>query len=409
MPFELFVALRYLVARRRQAFISLISFVSVLGVTVGVTALVIALALMTGLQGELRDRMLSSTAHIFVYKPAESGIENAAAAIEELRRNIPDITGAAPVVWGKALIRTGKADSFVTLKGVDPALESSVTDVARQMKSGSLAALANPGNGPDGILIGDQLARLLGVRVRDSVTVLTPEGTLSPMGIMPRTRTLRVVGIFSLGLIDIDSSYAFVSLPVAQRLVGHERADFIQLRVADIWSAPRVAREIEQRFGETYIAQDWADMNQSLFSALWLEKVALAITIGLIVMVAALNIIASLVLMVMEKSRDIAILKTMGASARSIMIVFMLQGVVIGAMGTIAGAALGRGTSYVLDRFKLVSIPIDVYQISYVPFRIETEDFLLVVGGALVICFLATIYPSRQAARLDPAEALRYG
>jgi lipoprotein-releasing system permease protein len=408
LPFELHVALRYLVARRRQAFISLISFVSALGVTVGVTALIIALALMTGLQGELRDRMLGSQAHIFVYKPSESGIVDQAAAMRELRQ-VPGVTGAAPVVMGKALIRTGQADGFVTIKGIDPELESSVTDMGRRMRAGSLAALGRSGDGLDGIAIGNELARQLGVQVGDSVTLLTPEGTLSPMGLMPRSRTLQVVGIFSLGLLEFDSAYAVVSLPVAQRLVGHDHADYIQLRVADVYAAPRIADDIQHRFGGAYIAQDWADMNQSLFSALWLEKVALAITIGLIVMVAALNIIASLVLMVMEKSRDIAILKTMGASARSIMIVFMLQGLLIGAIGTFAGAVLGRGAALVLDRYKLVSIPMDVYQISYVPFRIETSDFLLVLGCALVICFVATIYPSRQAARLDPAEALRYG
>jgi lipoprotein-releasing system permease protein len=408
MPFELFVALRYLVARRRQAFISAISFVSALGVAVGVAALIIALALMTGLQGELRDRMLGSTAHMFVYKPAESGIADPAASIAELRK-VPGVIGAAPVVLGKALVRTDRGEAFVTIKGIDAAQEPSVTDVTRQLTEGSLDALTSSGNGPDGIAIGVQLARQLGVKVNDSLILVTPEGTLSPMGMMPRMRTLKVVALFSSGLLEFDSAYAILAIDVAKRLAGHEHVDFIQLRVDDIYAAPRIAAQIMDRFNRSYIAQDWVDMNQSLFSALWLEKMAISITIGLIVMVAALNIIASLVLMVMEKSKDIAILKTMGASGRSIMIVFMLQGVLIGAIGTTTGAVLGRGVAYVLDRYRLIHIPTDVYQIAYVPFRIETEDFLTVIVCALAICFLATLYPSRQAARLDPAEALRYG
>jgi lipoprotein-releasing system permease protein len=408
MPFELFVAVRYLVARRRQAFISLISLVSALGVAVGVTALIIALALTTGLQGEMRDRMLGSTAHIFAYKPAESGVADVAATIKELE-TLPEVIGAAPVVLGKALVRTDRSEAFVTLKGVDPTLEPSVTDVRRHLRAGSLEALTASGEGPDGIAIGIDLASSLGVKVNDSIVLLTPEATLSPMGPMPRTRTLKVVAIFGFGLFEVDNAYAMVSLPVAQRLVGHEHADFIQLRIRDIYRAPQVAEEIMTRFGKRYIAQDWVDMNQSLFSALWLEKMAISITIGLIVMVAALNIIASLVLMVMEKSRDIAILKTMGASARSITIVFMTQGVLIGAIGTFSGAVLGRASAFVLDRYQLVKIPSDIYGVSYIPFRIDTDDFVLVIVSALVICFLATIYPSRQAAKLDPAEALRFG
>ena len=243
----------------------------------------------------------------------------------------------------------------------------------------------------------------------DVVTVLTPEGTLTPMGVMPRARSLRVAGIFQLGLYEFDSAYAVVSLPVGLRLMGKPYPDFMQLKVDDIYQARAVAESIVARHGATYQVQDWAQMNQSLFSALQLEKMAVSITIGLIVIVAALNIVASLVLMVMEKSRDIAILKTMGATARSISIVFMLQGTLIGVAGTAAGLLLGLSLSFVLDRYRLVHIPGDVYQIAYVPFRIEPLGVAVVASAALLICFLATIYPSRQAARLDPAEALRHG
>jgi lipoprotein-releasing system permease protein len=406
MPFELHVALRYLLAKRKQAFISVISLISTLGVLVGVTALVVALALMTGLQGEIRDRILGSTAHIYVMK--QGGIADAQAEVQKLRA-VPGVVGAAPVILGKALIRTELADAFITLKGIDPALEGSVTDLARSMERGRVADLvpADPDAVP-GILIGADLARQLGAFVGDSVTVTTPEGTLSPMGMIPRSRRLKVVGVFRLGLYEFDSSYGMVSLDVASRLLSRDRPDVIELRVDDIYRAPQIGESIPERLGDGYVAQDWADMNRSLFSALALEKIVISITIGLIVMVAALNIIASLILLVMEKSKDIAILKTMGASSRSIMTIFMLQGLIIGCIGTAGGALLGAGICYVADTYRLIKIPTDVYQVSHVPFKIVPFDFAVVILGAVAICFLATIYPSRQAAKLDPVQALRF-
>jgi lipoprotein-releasing system permease protein len=412
MPYELQVAIRYLVARRRQAFVSLISFVSALGVAVGVTALVVALALTTGLQTELRDRMLGSMPHIYVARIAEGGVADVPGERERMLA-LPGVIGAAPVVIGPALVRAGERSAFVTLKGVDPAVEGTVTELPGRMVAGRFEALTAPrsANGPrlDGIALGRDLAQSLGVRPGDVLTVLTPEGTLTPMGVMPRARSLRVAGIFQLGLYEYDSAYAVVSLPVGLRLMGKPYPDFLQLKVEDIYRAHGVAEGIVDRYGATYQVQDWAEMNRSLFSALQLEKMAVSITIGLIVIVAALNIVASLVLMVMEKSRDIAILKTMGASSRSISIVFMLQGTLIGLTGTLAGLVLGIGLSVVLDRYRLVHIPGDVYQIAYIPFRLEPLAIAIVAASALVICFLATIYPSRQAGRLDPAEALRHG
>jgi lipoprotein-releasing system permease protein len=406
LPFELHVALRYLLARRKQAFISVISLISTLGVTVGVMALVIALALMTGLQGELRDRILGSNAHVYVWK--EGGIADYHAEVARLRQ-VPHVVGAAPAVLGKALVSSAQSEAFISVKGVDPALEPSVTDIASAMRAGSLDALAQPpGGGPGGILLGKDLAASLGVGVGDAVSLLTPQGTLSPMGLIPRTRRLRVAGIFNLGLFEFDSTYGFVSLGVAERLLDKPGVDFIQLRVDDIYRAPQVADAIQRLLGARYVTEDWTEMNRSLFSALWLEKMAISITIGLIVMVAALNIVASLVLMVMEKNRDIAILKTMGASARSITALFMMQGLIIGLVGTAIGAAAGFGVSYLLDHYRLIHVPVDVYQVSYVPFTVLPLDFTLVVVCAVLVCFLATIYPSRQAARLDPAQALRY-
>ncbi|MBI3046675.1 MAG: ABC transporter permease [Acidobacteria bacterium] len=406
MTFELFVALRYLLARRKQAFISVISLISTIGVTVGVMALVIALALMTGLQGELRDRILGSTAHVYVWKTG--GIDDYRAEVEKVRR-LNGVVGAGPAILGKALISTDRADAFITLKGVDPELEPSVTDIGRAMQSGSIADLVpKTEESLPGILVGRNLAGQLGVDVGDTASLLTPQGTLSPMGLIPRTRRVRIAGIYALGLYEFDAAYGFVALDFAERLLGKAAPDLIELRVADIDAAPAISAGVPDALGADYVSQDWADMNQALFSALWLEKMAISITIGLIVMVAALNIVASLILLVMEKSRDIAILKTMGTSSRRVMTIFMLQGLVIGIVGTAVGATSGLALCWVLDRYRLIRIPMDVYQIAYVPFVVQPLDFAVVVVSAVLICFLATIYPSRQASRLDPVQALRF-
>jgi lipoprotein-releasing system permease protein len=406
VPFELQIALRYLRARRKQAFISVISAISTLGVIVGVMALVLALALMTGLQGELRNRILGSSAHVFVWK--QGGITDYEAEVQALRA-MPHVEGAAPAVLGKAIVSSPAGEAFITVKGIDPRLEPTVTDLQRSMQEGRLEAVADTADGrAPGILLGRDLTERLGVHVGDEVTLLTPHGTLTPMGMLPRQRRVRIAGIFSLGLFEFDSSYGYMSLPVVQRLLDRNEIEFIQLRVDDIYRAPSIADDISRARGPLYLTEDWADMNRSLFSALWLEKMAISITIGLIVMVAALNIIASLILLVMEKNRDIAILKTMGASARSVTLIFMLQGLIIGLVGTFIGASLGYAVATALDRYQVIKVPMDVYQVSHVPFTILPFDFALVVAAAVVICFLATIYPSRQAARLDPAQALRY-
>lgn len=406
MPYELFVALRYLFAKRKQAFISVISLVSMLGVTVGVMALIIALALMTGLQQGVRDRMLGSSAHVYVFRTG--GITDYPADVQRLSA-VPDVVGVAPALMAQALVSKDGQQAFITIKGIDPALEPRVTEVAGSLTSGRFEDLDDGGDERlPGILIGHELAGKLGAQIGDAVSVLTPNGTLSPMGVMPRQRRLTVVGIFQLGLFEFDQAYGFVTLATAGRLAGKVEPDHLELRVRDIYAAPAMADQLSSLDDGAFMAQDWADLNRSLFSALWLEKVAISIAIGLIVMVAALNIVASLVLLVMEKSRDIAILKTMGASATSIRRIFMLQGLVIGFVGTGVGTAAGVGIATVMDRMRLIQIPADVYQLSYLPFTVVPRDVTLVVLAAIVICFLATIYPSRQAARLDPAEGLRH-
>jgi lipoprotein-releasing system permease protein len=404
LPFELHVALRYLLAKRKQAFISVISLISTLGVTVGVMALVIALALMTGLQQELRDRILGSNPHIYVWN--KKGIADYHAEADTLRR-VPHVIGAAPAILGVGLVSAAGETQPLQVQGIDPVLEQQVTNLKDAVTDGSIDALTPRPDEPDTILLGKDLAAKLGVTTGDSVS-LTMGTTLSPLGLLPRTRRLKVAGLFSLGLYEFDSTYGFLSLDVAKRLLGKDQVDLIQLRVDDMYAAPRIAQSIPALLGSNYVTQDWAEMNKPLFSALGLEKMAISLTIGLIVMVAALNIVASLILLVMEKHRDIAILKTMGAGARSITAVFMMQGLIIGIVGTTVGAAAGWALSAILTRYKLIRVPVDVYQVSYVPFRVLPTDFAFVVGAAIVICFVATIYPARQAAKLDPVQALRY-
>jgi lipoprotein-releasing system permease protein len=369
-------------------------------------AVIIALALMTGVQHELRDRIIGSAAHVYVYKPGGfSDLDR-----ELARVMTPGVTGAAPAVLGLGLLQSAQSEGAAAqIKGIDPAREEQVTGLRAAFEAGSLEALTNrPDLQQDGIVLGTDLAASLGVRIGDLVTLMTPRGVVTPGRIVPATRVLEVVGIVRFGFYQTDVSAAFVTMPVAERALGHDGPDLIQLRLADLDDAPRIRRELETALGPGYQLQDWTELNAPLYSALWLEKVAISLTIGLIVMVAALNIVASLVLLVMEKSRDIAILRTMGATVATIRRIFVLQGLAIGVVGTGAGTALGLAVSYLADHYKVIQLPSDVYQITYIPFRVELWDVAVVVVAALGVCLAATVYPSRQAGRLDPAEALRH-
>ena len=411
MPFELRVALRYLTARRKQAFISVISGISVLGVTVGVMALMIALGLMTGLQGEIRSRILGATAHISVFRSGETTMEGWREAMDTLKR-VPRVQGSAPAVYGKGLLTSTTGSAVATLKGVLPAYERTVTELSSQVSEGSLDALGS-GGAPQGtqppVLLGKDLAQSLGVGVGDVVSLTSPQGRLSPMGVLPNVMKLRVAGTVRSGLYEFDSAWAYLPLATAQRLFGAgDGVSLIEVRIDDMYAVKEAAPALLGALGKGYLTNDWIQMNQSLFQALWLEKTAIAVTIGLIVMVAALNIVATLVLMVMEKHKDIAILVSMGASRASIRRIFVLQGAIIGAVGTALGSLLGWGACQVLDRYKLLRVPQDVYQVSYVPFTLLPSDAALVIVGAMLVCLLATLHPARGASRLDPAEALRY-
>jgi lipoprotein-releasing system permease protein len=410
MPYELQIALRYLTARRKQAFISVISAISVLGVVVGVMALMIALGLMTGLQREIRSKILGATAHVSVFRSGSEPFEDYRPVAQRLRQ-VPGVLGAAPAVYNKALLTTPGGANVATLKGIDPLLEGTVTDLPKQVEDGgSLARLVSDGEGPPPVLLGRDLAATLGVGVGDIVSVTSPEGRLTPMGMLPRVSKFRVAGTVHSGLYEFDAQWAYVSMGTAQRLFtgGADRATLVEVRLDDLYKVKDASDRILKTLGPGYVTTDWIATNQSLFSALWLEKVAIGITIGLIVVVAAMNIIATLILMVMEKHKDIAILVSMGASRRSITGIFMLQGTVIGALGTLTGGVLGWGLCRILDHFKLIRVPVDVYQVSYVPFTLLPGDAAVVIAGAVLVCFLATVHPARGAAKLDPAEALRY-
>jgi lipoprotein-releasing system permease protein len=369
----------------------------------------IALGLMTGLQGEIRSRILGATAHVSIFKSGEESFDEYRPVIERIRA-LPHVLGAAPTFYTKGLITSAANSAFVTLKGIVPSEETSVTELATQVRSGSLEALSKTSeDGLAPVLLGQDLAGTLGVRTGDVVSVTSPRGRLTPLGVLPRTKKLRVAGTVQSGLYEFDSAWAYVPLADAQRYFGEgDEISLIELRVDDMYAARRISSEVIGALGDGFVATDWIQMNGSLFSALWLEKTAIGITIGLIVMVAALNIVATLILMVMEKHQDIAILVSMGASRGAITRIFMLQGSIIGAVGTGIGALLGWGICTVLDRYRLLQLPADVYQVSHVPFTLLPRDAFVVIAGALVTCFLATIQPARGAARLDPAEALRY-
>ena len=406
--FEWYVAVRYLLARRRQASLASTAIISVIGVTVGVMALIVALALMEGLSQGVRDRILGAQAHVFVYKILDGGFADYR---EEARilETLPHVVAAAPSVMGRGLARTRQGDAFLNLKGIDPALEADVTEVATAVERGSLFDLESyAGTATGAIVIGEGVAQRLGAFIGDEISLITQSGSLSPMGVLPRPHRLEVVGIFELGFYEYDTTYGYVTLDVAKRLFNTDNVEMMELRIDDIYASKEVANAIPEALGITYVADEWSELNRSLYSALWLEKMAISIALGLIVLVAALQIVASLVMLVMEKSRDIAILKTMGARSRSVRQIFVLQGAVIGLVGTTVGAVAGYLICVVMDSYRLLRLPHDAYQIPYVPFIVEPIDFVVVVVTVFLVCLVATIYPSRHAGRIDPAEALRF-
>jgi lipoprotein-releasing system permease protein len=405
MSFELFVAQRYLTARRKQAFISVITLISVVGIAIGVAALVIAIALITGFQGDVQDKILGATSHIMVSDLGGNGLEGYEDMAAKIRA-VPGVESVSPVVYSTVLITGIGESSGALVKGLDFERERAGSPWLQGLEAGRIP---ETGGARDGLILGRELALRIGAQVGDTVQIVTASSTLSPMGLLPRRKTFEVTGLFNTGLYEFDSTTALVAIGVAQKLFGLEgRASYIQVKLADIFAAPAIGERIKAVLPPVVYITTWMELNRSLFSALKLEKNIMFLTITLIVIVAALNIIATLILMVMEKTRDIGILMAIGATPRMINRIFFFQGSLIGVIGTALGVFLGLGWCALANAFELIKIPVDIYQISYVPFRMRPLDLALIVGITLLISFVSTLFPARRAAKVDPVVALKY-
>ncbi len=405
MRFETFVARRYLTARRKQAFISVITSISVLGITIGVAALVIAIALITGFQEDVQAKILGATSHIMVSDISGQGLEDYPALEAKIRANA-GVVSVTPVVFNTVLVTGPAKSSGAVLKGIDFAAEEEGAPWLRRLEAGRLP---ETGGAREGLLLGRQLAFDIGAQVGDVVTVVTSSSNLSPLGLLPKQKRFVISGIFSTGLYEFDSSTALIALPAAQKLFGMEgRVSYLEVKLRNIFEAPAVADRSRTELPAIVYTTTWMELNRNLFSALKLEKNIMFLTITLIVIVAALNIIATLILMVMEKTRDIGILMAMGASPGNIRRIFFTQGAMIGVFGTVLGVALGLGWCWLANTFELIRIPVDIYQIPYVPFRLRPIDLAAIIGVTLAISFVSTLFPARRAAKVDPVVALKY-
>ena len=403
MQFEFIVAFRYLKAKRKQAVVSLITIISVIGVTAGVAALVIALAINSGFRQDLEEKLLGTQAHITLLRATREGIPN---YLEIARRveSVEGVTAAAPALYQQVLLTNGFQSRGVFMKGIVPELEAKRSEVFGTLLEGTREDF-----GPRSILVGEELAEVMGSFVGDDVRALSAETILTPGGPAPRSRLFEVSGVFRSGLYDFDAGYVYVPIEAAQGLLGVDNvASSIEVQIDDISQSRVLGPEILAILGQELEFTDWSTQNAAIFQALQLERIVMFITIGLIVIVASLNIVVTLVMMVMEKTRDIAVLMSMGATPANIRKVFIAQGVIIGMLGTALGLVVGNVASYLADRYELVSLSPDVYSIAYVPFQTSAVDSALVGVAAILISYAATIYPSRAASKLQPVEALRY-
>lgn len=405
MNYELFIAKRYLTAKRKQAFISVITLISILGIIIGVMALIIAIALITGFQGDVQDKILGSTSHIMVSDLSGEGLENYPQLASKIS-SIKGIISVTPVVYDTVLLRGPYKASGAMLKGIDFDLEKQYSPWLQKLEKGQLPS---PDSKRKGVLLGREIAFSVGAGVGDVVTVLTSSSRLSPIGLIPKTKKFVVTGIFNTGLYEFDSSTILISLELAQEFSDlKERVSYLQVKIDDIFQASKISNEIKKIIPPIAYVTTWMELNKSLFSALKLEKKVMFLTIALIVFVAALNIIATLILMVMEKTRDIGILLAMGATAQNIKKIFFLQGSMIGIIGTALGVILGLLWCWLANTFELIKVPVDIYQISYVPFHIKFFDLILIIGVTLLISFFSTLFPAHRASRVDPVIALKY-
>ncbi len=414
MPYELFIGLRYLKARRGRRFLSLITWISIGGVAVGVMALLVVLAVMSGFERDLRAKILGVNAHIWIMKFGERGLDDPERVLREVRAT-PGVVGAIPFTFQQVMLSASRTAVGAVLRGMDLAGAAAVMDLPRAIKETDPRTLRREGGGlhlaPEGILLGRVLAANLGVRVGDSVIVVSPQGTiLTPFGLAPRLRPFTVGGIFDVGMHEYDAGLAVIDLETAQRLFQMgSSVSGIEVKVDDVDRAAATARAIQGRLGFPYYTRDWLQMNRNLWAALQLEKLAMFVILLFIVMVAAFNIVSTLTMGVMDKGAAIGILKSMGATGRGILRVFMVQGVIIGAVGTLVGALLGGLICYLQATYQIVQLKGDVYFLSVLPIQVRPWDVAWVVAASLGLSFVATLYPSWTAARLDPVAAIRHG
>ncbi len=407
-PFEIFVSLRYLKTKKRYGTVSLNTIVSIAGVVIGVATSIITLSVMTGFQGYFRDKILSAIAHVVVMEYTGEGLKDPR-PLQEKIQSVPHVTATTPFIFSQAMLTTKERVQGVVVRGIDPGMEGLVTDLKKNMITGSLDDLGTGGTKLPGIVIGEDLARRFGVRPGDPVTMLNPIGEESAVGMVPKMRNFEVVGVFDAGMYDYNTSFVYLSIPESQKFFNMAgRVSGVQVRVDDVYSAAEIADSIQTAVGYPYYTRNWIEMNKNFFNALKLEKIGMSLILVVIIIVASFNIIGTLTMIVMEKAREIAILKSMGASLKSIMKIFMFSGLLIGVAGTFLGAVIGYGAVAVITRTGVITLPKDVYQVSHLPLSITGLDVLFISLTALVISFIATLYPSWQAARQDPVEVLRY-
>jgi lipoprotein-releasing system permease protein len=414
MRFEFFIAARYLRAKRRQAVVGVITAISVIGVAAGVASLIIALAITNGMRRDLQERLVGSTSHVDLMRIAGDGIRDWRPLLEKLRL-MPHVTAAAPGLYGQVLISRGARSGGAMIKGVIPTDEKTVGDLLQNMSSGSAKELEPLPSGAVAvqavppIVIGQDMADNLGAKIGDGVMVISPQGELTPLGPVPQYKRFQVVGIFKSGFYQYDSSYAFARLSDMQRLFGEpDLISVISFKVDDLYHADRVGRAIEDAAGKGFQTTNWMEQNQELFRALRLERIVTFIVLSLIVCVAALNILIALTMMVMEKTRDIAVLMSFGVRADQVRRIFLLQGVLISVIGTVLGLILGYGLSWLGGHYRFIHLDAAVYSIDYLPFAPRLLDAVIVATVSLGVSLIATLYPSGSAAKVLPAEALRY-
>ena len=406
LPYQLFIALRYLKSKKKHKGVSFNAAISIGGVALGVMALLVVLSVMSGFQQDLQRKILGVNAHIVVldYK---GGLDNYGDVVDKIKGE-KDVVSAAPFVLGQVMVSFGNKGQGVYLRGIDPAKETKTTDIAKYMKEGSLEDL-NTKDGLPGIIIGRELANRLGVFLNDKISILSPTGEIGPLGMLPRVKSFRVVGIFEVGMFEYDSNLVMTALKPAEEFFGlKDSATGIEIRVSDIYKAGSIREHIQRLLGYPYRVRDWMQMNKNLFSALKLEKFAMFIILILIIFVASFNIVSTLIMNVIEKQREIAILKTMGSTNKGIMAIFMFQGFIIGLFGTVIGLTGGYVLSYILNTYQIIKLPPDIYYLSHLPVKMNLSDFISVSLSAIIISFLSTIYPAWQAAKLNPVEPLRY-